>query len=101
MYGKRHTKFTAFYIMSVTSLNRNFKKYISLSPYKFLLAKRLSHAEKMLRQGGSVTDVCYACGFRDCSRFIEHFKKRYGMTPMKYKSAEHRICFGSGSNSIT
>ncbi|MBE7025987.1 MAG: helix-turn-helix domain-containing protein [Ruminococcaceae bacterium] len=76
----------AEFYMSVTSLNRNFRKYISLSPYKFLMAKRLSHAEKMLRQGGSVTGVCYACGFRDCSRFIEHFKKRYGMTPMKYKS---------------
>lgn len=74
------------FYMSTTTLNRNFREFIALSPYKFLIAKRLSYAEKLLRGGSSVAEACYACGFKDCSRFIQQFKKKYGMTPLKYKS---------------
>jgi len=74
------------FYMSVTTLNRKFREYIKLSPYKFLVAKRLSYAEKLLRIGNSVSEACYRSGFRDCSRFIQQFRKRYGMTPLKYKN---------------
>jgi len=74
------------FYMSVATMNRKFREYIALSPYKFLIAKRLSYAEKLLRGGKSVAEACYACGFNDCSRFIQQFKKKYGMTPLKYKS---------------
>ena len=74
------------FYMSVATLSRKFREHLALSPHKFLIAQRLSHAEKMLREGNTVIDACYACGFRDCSRFIECFKKRYGMTPLKYRN---------------
>lgn len=76
-----------FYI-SITTLNRYFREYIKLSPHKFLTAKRLAHSEKLLREGCSVTDACFLSGFRDCSAFIEQFKKRYGVTPLKYKKGK-------------
>ena len=73
-----------FYI-SESTLNRMFREHIGMSVYKFIEAKRLSYAEKLLREGYSVTDTCFGSGFSDCSRFIRKFKEKFGMTPHKYK----------------
>ena len=34
-----------------------------------------SNAQIMLKENMSVTEVCFACGFDDCSNFIRTFKK--------------------------
>ena len=75
----------AFYL-SPSSLNRILKEETSLSPQRILEAKRLTAAEGLLREGMGVTEVCYAVGFSDCSRFITKFKNKFGVTPHKYKS---------------
>lgn len=76
----------AFY-MSVPTLNRILREETSLSPKKILNAKRMTMAEKLLRDGAGVTEACYSAGFSDCSRFISEFKKRFGTTPHKYKAS--------------
>ena len=76
----------AFY-MSVATLNRILREETSLSPKKILNAKRMTAAEKLLRNGTGVTEACYSVGFSDCSRFISEFKKRFGTTPHKYKAS--------------
>lgn len=75
----------AFY-MSVPTLNRIIREETSLSPKKILEAKRMTKAEGLLREGMSVTEVCYTVGFGDLSRFISSFKQRFGTTPNKYKA---------------
>ena len=75
----------AFYL-SVSSLNRILREETSLSPKKLLEAKRLTAAERLLRQGVGVTEACFAVGFSDCSRFISKFKDKFGVTPNKYKT---------------
>ena len=76
--------------LSQSTVNRLFRKYVGLTVLQVLNAKRLSHAESLLREGCSVTDACFASGFTDCSRFIALFKKTFGVTPLCYKQALYK-----------
>lgn len=72
-----------FYI-SGSTMNRWFRKYIRLSPREFLEAKKLSHAQMLLRRGASVTEAALQSGYSDSSYFIAVFKKRFGETPRSF-----------------
>ena len=71
--------------ISITTLERYFKKYLSMTPKRYLEDRKLSQACMLLRQNYSVTDACYESGFDDYSHFIAIFKKNFGITPLKYK----------------
>ena len=73
--------------VSIPTVNRWFREYLHLSPSELIKAKKLSYAEKLIRNEYSVTDACFTAGFADCSRFIGLFKKAYGLTPLQYKKA--------------
>ena len=73
------------FFISESTLNRTFKKHVGITVGKLIEYKRLSHAERLLKQGASVTEACYSSGFLDCSRFIIRFKQKFGTTPLKYK----------------
>ena len=77
---------TRFFI-SESTLNRLFRTSVGMSPFKFIEAKRISYAEKLLCSGYSVTDACFRAGFSDCSRFIIKFKEKFGITPKRYQQA--------------
>jgi len=69
---------------SVTYLTQTFKRYTGKSIYQYLTELRLEYAQRMLKAGESVTEVCYKSGFTDCSGFISLFKRHFGITPGKY-----------------
>ena len=71
--------------ISISTLNRWFKKHVGLPPQELLNAKRISYAKKLLDEGKSVTECSIWAGFSDCSYFISVFKKRFGITPYQYK----------------
>ncbi len=71
--------------LSESTLNRLLRQHVGLSPARLIEAKRLSHAEGLLRADASVTDACFQSGFSDCSRFIACFRRQFGMTPLQYK----------------
>lgn len=73
------------YFISPATLNRWFRKYLHLSPREYIESRKLSHAAKLLTEGATVTEACIQSGFCDCSHFILLFKKKYGMTPLRYK----------------
>lgn len=73
--------------LSASTLNRLLRQHVGLSPARLIEAKRLSHAEGLLRTDASVTDACFRSGFSDCSRFIACFRRQFGMTPLQYKKA--------------
>lgn len=70
---------------STSYLSKIFKKHTGKSPYCYLTEYRLFMAEKLLRNGGTVTDAAALSGFCDSSVFIKCFKKTFGITPLKYK----------------
>ncbi|MBR3997465.1 MAG: helix-turn-helix transcriptional regulator, partial [Clostridia bacterium] len=84
------TELADTFFISQSTLNRLFRKYVGLSVFQIIDARRLSHAENLLRNGSSVMDACFQSGFTDCSKFIILFKKTFGVTPLRYKR-KHQI----------
>jgi AraC-like DNA-binding protein len=69
---------------SVRSIFRAFKQSRGYTPFEFAKRIRLEHARRMLEaadSGGSVTSVCFACGFSDLGRFSKDFALAFGERP--------------------
>ncbi len=71
--------------MSKSSLFRSFKNEMGISPIDYINSERMKLAAKMLRNGTSVTQTCYDCGFGSQTHFIKTFKNHFKMTPRQYK----------------
>lgn len=74
-----------FYI-SKYYLSRQFKQFTGLSPYQYIMKKRLIMSRNMLRTGSGVMDVCMRCGFSDYSNFLKVFKREFGKNPSSYSN---------------
>jgi len=70
---------------STSYLSRIFRRYMGKSPYGYLQEYRLFVAERLLRNGSSVTEAAFASGFSDSSVFIRCFKRSFGLTPLQYR----------------
>lgn len=73
--------------ISISTIERYFKQYLSITPKQYLEDKKLQQACLLLRQNFSVTDVCFEVGYDDYSHFITIFKKKFGTTPLKFKKS--------------
>jgi AraC family transcriptional regulator len=61
---------------------RQFKRYFGVTPYQYLIQKRLRVAKQLLETTDRpVADICYSVGYADASSFIKLFKSHYGVTP--------------------
>lgn len=69
---------------SSSYINRIFREGMNLSPYQFLIGKKLNEAKKQLKSGASVAEACEDAGFQNYSNFITLFKKKFGITPKQY-----------------
>ena len=72
--------------VSPEHLSRTFKKHTGFGFNEFLTLVRLQHAENLLklRDGKSISEIAYGCGFNDSNYFSDKFKKAYGMSPLRY-----------------
>ncbi|GAB2176405.1 hypothetical protein DLREEDagr8_19630 [Dongia sp. agr-C8] len=69
---------------SVRSIFRAFKQSRGYTPFEFAKRIRLERARRMLEDAesaGSVTSVCFACGFSDLGRFSKDFAQAFGERP--------------------
>lgn len=73
-----------FYI-SKSTLCRYFQQHFQTTPSDYIESKRLSEAKKLLSSGASVQNACINSGFSNCSYFIKRFRKKFDLTPVKYK----------------
>ncbi|MBC7769105.1 MAG: helix-turn-helix transcriptional regulator [Phycisphaerales bacterium] len=69
--------------MSMFHFTRVFIELMGVPPHRYLLETRLKAARAMLRQGRSVTETCFACGFNNLSHFSRSFARRYGEAPSR------------------
>jgi len=75
--------------ISRSTLHKQFKDRIGVSPQQYLMGVRLDAACRYLeRSRMSVDEIAAACGLRDKSYFTRVFKERYGSTPGVYRN-EH------------
>jgi AraC-like DNA-binding protein len=57
---------------------------IRISPYQYLLNKRLELAKELITEGDmSVTDIAAHCNFPDIFTFSKALKRRFGIAPQR------------------
>ncbi|MEO6286251.1 MAG: AraC family transcriptional regulator [Dyadobacter sp.] len=67
---------------SLSTFNRDFRKFFNATPQKWLTEKRLELAHYQLAEKKKKpTEVYLEVGFEDLSHFSFAFKKKYGVTP--------------------
>jgi len=67
--------------MSLFHFARVFRELAGEAPHRYLQRRRLEAARVELAGGRSVTDTCFAVGFRSLSHFITLFRRAYGQSP--------------------
>ena len=62
-----------------------FKRQTGLSPWNYVLLRRLKRASALMSQGISAEDACYRVGFDNYANFFRLYKKHTGITPSQFK----------------
>jgi len=62
-------------------LSRDFRAMFGTSPYRYLIARRLDRARRMMLTGYTTAEAATGSGFSDQSHFGRSFKKSFGLTP--------------------
>jgi AraC-like DNA-binding protein len=66
---------------------RQFKEFFGLSPYDYLMRKRIEAARLMLRHSDLlIKEIAARLQFSDQYYFSNYFKKKTGMSPARYKT---------------
>lgn len=72
--------------MSIRNFQRIFKDATGLSPNDYLLELRIQYASKLLTETDSaIYDVSEQVGISDWFYFSKAFKKKFGVSPLKYR----------------
>lgn len=69
--------------MSEFHFFRLFRKVFGMSPYQYILRKRLEYARTVLLQGCPVSQAAIECGFSDIYSFSKAFKQQFGISPSR------------------
>jgi len=75
--------------VSESYLVRLFTATLGISPHRYQLLLRLSHAMTMLRQGHRITEIAQRVGFADHSHLDRAFRTLTGLTPSQYQRTWH------------
>jgi two-component system response regulator YesN len=67
-------------------LGRLFRAQVGSSVREYLTRVRLERAAALVREGVKIEAVALSVGYRSKKNFYQQFKKRYGMTPLPYRS---------------
>jgi AraC family L-rhamnose operon regulatory protein RhaS len=75
--------------MGITALAGHSRALVNSGPMAYLNQCRLEHAAESLRlrPAMSVTEIAMRAGFNSSQYFATLFRKRYQMTPMRYRAA--------------
>lgn len=75
------------FFLSRYYLMHTFKEQTGYTIGNYISTKRLFLARELLAEGTPVTEVCYACGFRNYSTFLRAYKKSFGESPRDYRQS--------------
>lgn len=70
------------------ALARHFRAAFGTSPYNYLVMRRLQRARRLLRDGVSLAEAAFACGFADQSHLTRQFRRAYGVTPGRWRALQ-------------
>lgn len=73
--------------------SRIFQKNVGIGFKEYIMRKRIEKAKSLLKNGHSVTDVCYEIGYNDLTHFSKIFKRIVGVNPsifrQKWRGRQH------------
>jgi AraC-like DNA-binding protein len=76
--------------MSRSYFSYLFKMLNGVSPWDYLITKRIELASGLLAgSGDSIIEIANRCGFNNSANFNRSFRKVMGMTPTEYKKGNH------------
>lgn len=62
-----------------------FKRCTGLSPWNYVILRRLQRANVLMTKGYSAEDACYRVGFDNYANFFRLYKKHTGISPSEFK----------------
>lgn len=68
-----------------STLLQSFRQKVGISPYAYVLHRKLAAAQEMISQGISPSHAAEQLGFGDYSSFYRAFRKETGMSPSQWK----------------
>lgn len=71
--------------MSVSQLERQFRRVFQLTPRAFLTKLRIDHAAALLGGADGIARIAQECGYADHSAFTRQFRSVVGVTPRDYQ----------------
>jgi len=72
--------------LSLSSFKRHFSSVYKSTPGQWLQEQKLNHAYKLLVSTSKpITDISFESGFENSTHFSHLFKKRFGLSPLKYR----------------
>ncbi len=73
--------------MSGAHFSKAFKNEVGVAPLQYVIAARLDRASVLLRTSKlTVAEIAWRVGYQDVSRFGQHFKRKFGATPAKFRA---------------
>jgi YesN/AraC family two-component response regulator len=86
------TKLAEFTQWEPEHFSRVFKEFIQLTPYQYILKRKIEFARGMLVETGeTLQNISNALGFDSYSNFYKAFKKYTQLTPAKYRAIHRTI----------
>ncbi len=77
--------------ISKSTFKRKFQQSFGCTPHHWVNEQRLQKAVILLDTSDySITDIGFICGYESLSAFMKQFKKKYGISPGKYKIQNRR-----------
>lgn len=81
--------------LSVSALERRFRKHLDKTPHQYINEVRLTHARQMLLETDRpVGSIALETGFADHSHFTRAYKRHFGEPPRATRSASRRPATG-------
>jgi len=66
------------------NLSHDFRRFFGTSPHRYLTLRRLDRVKQLARAGRSLADASVEAGFFDQSHMSRHFKKTFGLSPLRW-----------------
>ncbi len=86
-YNLSLTAYAELCARSLSAFKRDFQNIYNTTPARWLLEKRLQHAQHLLTNAGkTVAEAAFESGFENNSHFSRAFYNRFGVSPSSLKS---------------